>query len=139
MHDEQARHVLIEFSPLALFRTMQNALDELLDGGYRPILAHVECYACLLNCPDDASFLREMGVQLQINATALTDNVELDERRFVLRLLKERSVDYIATDAHGRIRCTPKIAHCRKIVTARCGADYAYRVMRGNAEEMLGL
>ena len=129
--------VLVEFSPAVMFRTMQNAMDGLLNEGYQPILAHVERYECLLKDTDSVFFLHDMGVRIQVNASTVTGKNGADGKRFVHRLLQGRVVDHIGTDAHGHEHRTPEMAQCRKTIEKKYGDDYAYQILRGNAEEIL--
>ena len=133
------RYVLVEFSPSAMFRTIQNAADRLLNEGYRPILAHAERYACLLKNVNDAMFLRDMDVCLQVNASTVTGKNGTEGKRFVHLLLKWNAVDLIGTDAHGSIHRTPELSRCREILIRKYGGSYAYRLLRGNARKMFGL
>lgn len=129
--------VLIEFSPSAMFQTIQNAMDRTMGEGYRPILAHAERYGCLLRDVESAGFLHDMGVGIQINASTVTGKNGAEAKRFAHRLLKETVVDYIGTDAHGAAHRTPEIARCREIILKKYGGAYAYQIMRGNAEDLL--
>ena len=129
--------VLVEFSPAVMFRTMQNAMDGLLNEGYQPILAHVERYECLLKDTDRVFFLHDMGVRIQVNASTVTGKNGAEGKRFVHRLLQERAVDHIGTDAHGWKHRRPEMARCRKTLEKKYSAAYAYQILRGNAEEIL--
>lgn len=131
--------VLIEFSPAVLFRTLQNAMDEVLSGGYLPILAHAERYACLLQNAENAVFLHNMGVRLQVNASAVTGEGGAQEKRFVQRLMKANAADCIGTDAHGALRRAPEIRACREKLIRRYGDSFASQVLGGAAKEMFGL
>lgn len=129
--------VLVEFSPAVMFRTMQNAMDELLSEGYQPILAHVERYECLRKDTGRVFFLHDMGVRIQVNASTVTGKNGAEGKRFVHRLLQGQAVDHIGTDAHGCKHRAPEIARCRKTIEKKYGAAYAYQILRGNAEEIL--
>lgn len=132
-------YVLVEFSPSAMFRTMQNAADRMLSEGYRPILAHAERYACLLKNVENALFLRDIGVCLQVNASTVAGKNGMEGKRFVHLLLKRNAVDLIGTDAHGSIHRTPEISRCREIILRKYGGFYAYQILRANAEKMFRL
>lgn len=133
------RYVLVEFAPSAMFRTIQNAADGLMNEGYLPILAHAERYACLMKNVNDAVFLHDMGVRLQVNASTVTGKNGTEGKRFAHRLLKWNAVDLVGTDAHGSVHRTPEIARCREFLVRKCGGSYAYRLLCGNAREMFGL
>lgn len=95
-----SRYVLVEFSTEVRFGEMHGALRELANGGYRPILAHVERYACLQE--KHVRELRGMDVLIQMNAqTVLHSGGLLGGKGHIRRLLRESLVDFVATDAHN--------------------------------------
>ncbi len=129
--------VLIEFSPTVMFRTMQNAMDVTISAGYQPILAHVERYECLVKGIDGVALLRDMGVQIQVNASTVVGKSGPERKRFAHQLLKSGIVDYVGTDAHGRDYRTPEAARCRELIIKKYGDDYAKAIMHGNARALL--
>ena len=78
------------------------ALRELANGGYKPILAHVERYYCLQDKPEMIQELRQLGILIQMNAkTVLSSRGLFGGKSLIRKLLKEDQVDFVATDAHN--------------------------------------
>ncbi len=132
-------YMLVEFSPTVLFSTVHNAMDSALNAGFRPIVAHAERYECLLSDRDNALLLHHLGVLLQVNAATVVGKNGSKSKQFAHRLLKENAVDFIGTDAHSVHHRAPDAAKCRDVIEKKFGEDTAYRVMRGNAEELLAV
>ena len=100
-----SKYLLIEFKrgENRNFENIINALNDFLDNGYIPILAHPEFYINYRNI-DNYRKLKENGVLLQIDGTSLTNKSSFKTRRFAKKLIKERLVDFVASDTH----CTKK-------------------------------
>ena len=131
--------VLIEFSPITPYHTIQNALDSVLFAGYHPIIAHVERYESILKNPEHVEFLFDMGVRIQVNASSVTGDNGKTVKKFVHELLKDGLVDFIGTDAHSNRHRKPEIIKCKEILIKKCGVEYARQLLRDNAVELLGL
>ena len=129
--------VLVEFEPLAERNYIRNALRNILGLGYRPVIAHVERYAKLM---EDASVLFDMrknGILVQVNAMSITGDNGRQAKKDVRSLLKKGLVDFVATDAHSDGRRAPFMDKCANVLYKKCGAQYADRLLFGNAEELL--
>ena len=134
-----SKHVLIEFSPSVMFRTLQNAMEDVLGVGYTPILAHVERYNCMLEDSEYVDFLRDMGVQIQVNASSIVGKSGTSVKKFVFELLQDGLVNYVGTDSHGCEHRTPQIAKCRNILSKKFSPSYVDRILRDNAMQAFGL
>lgn len=96
------QHVLVEFQPETKADEVFRAMRELANGGYKPILAHVERYFALQDKPEVIQDLRRLGVLIQMNAkTVLHSKGLFGGKGFIRKLLKEGVVDFVATDAHN--------------------------------------
>ena len=129
--------VLVEFEPLAERNYIRNALRNILGLGYRPVIAHVERYAKLM---EDASVLFDMrknGVLVQVNAMSVTGDNGRQAKKDVRNLLKKGLVDFVATDAHSDGRRAPYMEKCAEVLYRKCGTEYADRLLFGNAEAFL--
>lgn len=127
--------VLVEFDPMAERIYIRNSLREILGTTYKPVIAHVERYAKIM---DDLSVLRElkkMGVLVQVNAASVTGDNGMRTKNNVKKLLKEHLVDFIGTDAHSDGRRAPYMEKCADILYKKYGADYADALLGDNAEE----
>ena len=95
------RYVLVEFESDALYITILQAVRELRQSGYRPIIAHYERYACLHGRKDRLQELRDRGAMLQLNFDRLLDDGSFFHPNPWRKLLKEGYVDFLGSDTHG--------------------------------------
>lgn len=93
-------YILVEFdvddSYDALFRGLRN----LLSAGFRPVLAHVERYACLRSSAHRIEELRSMGVVIQMNYECLTGGLFDRNLKRCRGLLLSGLVDVLGSDMH---------------------------------------
>lgn len=134
-----SRCVLVEFLPDVQFRSLQNAAEKILTAGYQLILAHAERYYCLTQKQEHLEYLRELGTQIQVNASSVTGKAGGESKRFADGLLKSGQADYVGTDAHSSRRRRPEIAKCSKLIRKKYGWGCALSVLRERAEEELGV
>jgi len=129
--------VLVEFEPLAERNYIRNAVRNILGTGYRPVIAHVERYAKLMEDISVLSDMRKNGILVQVNAMSVTGDNGRQAKKDVRSLLKKGLVDFVATDAHSDGRRAPYMEKCADVLYKKCGAQYADRLLFGNAEEFL--
>lgn len=130
-------YVLVEFSPFETFPYVKNAIDDVFSLGYRPILAHVERYRCMLGSVENVRTLSGMGCKIQVNAGSVAGDFGFTVKRFIKKLLKEQLVDYLGTDAHDPDRRSPEMDKCAEVIRKICDPDYADAVLFGNAKQDL--
>ncbi len=130
-------HILVEFDPSDPRSRIRNGLYEIRAAGFVPVLAHVERYEELVTHPDSIDELIDMGVRIQVNAGSISGRFGGGAKRFTGRLLKERLVHYVASDAHDLRRRPPLLMECMRYVTRKCGDGYAAEVFYGNARRIL--
>ncbi len=130
--------VLIEFLPNVSYDAVVEAVLELSDEGFRPILAHVERYGCLMLHPKRAVALHEQhGARYQVNCQTVIDGAGFLRGRTIDRLLKEQMIDYIATDAHN-VKTRPcRMGAAYHALIKRVDKAYADRLTGGNARMIL--
>ncbi len=129
--------VLVEFEPMAERNYIRNALRNILGLGYRPVIAHVERYAKLMEDISVLGDMRKNGILVQVNAMSVTGDNGRQAKKDVKGLLKKGLVDFVATDAHSDGRRAPFMGKCADILYKKYGAAYADRLLFGNAEEIL--
>lgn len=129
--------VLVEFSPFETFPYIRNAMDDLFSLGYRPILAHVERYQCMLGSVENVRVLKNMGCHIQVNAGSVAGDYGFKVKHFLKKLLKEQLVDYVGTDAHDRHKRIPAMEKCAETIKKVCDPRYAEEILSGNAGKYL--
>lgn len=131
---------LVEFLPNHPFNYIINGLSDIIDTGYVPVLAHIERYAVIKNDFDKVREIIHIGARIQINYSAVIGTYGRDEKTFVHKLLKNKMVDYVGTDAH---RCegnrTVDIEEALRTLYKKYQADYVEAITYRNAKEDFNL
>jgi len=88
------RYALVEFPVSGRPVGLQRKLQQLLDQGLEPVIAHVERYPWLK--PNDGTFemFKEMGAWIQVNVSGI-------EKKTAMPYINRDLVDIIADDNHG--------------------------------------
>lgn len=87
------RYVLVEFSPNETYTEVYQGLHELVQGGYIPILAHMERYRCLHKEKAKIRELIELGAYMQMNVESLRS-------RYCKKLVKDGLIHFFGSDSH---------------------------------------
>lgn len=129
--------VLVDFSEREDKRNIVRGLENLLNTGYTPILAHAERYSDFGWDFRPLADLRANGVVIQIDAQSVTGGFGLGTQYRCRKLLAESLVDIVASDAHDLHFRPPDMARCYAYIKKHHGADYARAVCLENAEHIL--
>lgn len=133
-----SQYVLVEFYPEVKADELLHAMRELANGGYKPILAHVERYSCLQDKPELLQELRYLGVMIQMNArTVLESNGIFGGKRYIRKLLKEGIVDFVATDAHNTSSRPVCLRNAYEFLEKHYGREMADRLTWKNQLDIL--
>lgn len=132
------RYVLVEWPDSTPLSSVTDAVRNLANAGYIPVLAHVERLRCFHGQTDALHRLKDsFDLRVQVNADSIPDRRPLFSRNIALHLLQSGLVDYVASDAHDvqvrRIRM--QAAYDR--LCLHCGADFADAVMRIRPMEII--
>lgn len=125
-------YVLMEFNPMEDYDYIRYGVYSLMAEGYRPILAHVERYSKIVGEASRVEDLIEMGCYIQVNAGSVMGAFGLRTRFFTRRLLKERLVHFMATDAHDTKKRGSHIRECASFIAKKYGEDYARELLYEN-------
>lgn len=130
-------YVLVEFSPFETFPYIRNAIEDVFSMGYRPIIAHVERYACMLSKMDNVRSIHDMGCQIQVNAGSVAGEYGFKVKGFTRKLLKEQLIEYVGTDAHNVSGRKPAMTKCADVIYKKCSKEYADKILFLNAKRNL--
>lgn len=126
--------VLIEFDPGTDAKYIRNAAREILSFGYKPVIAHVERYAKLLDKRFEAiADLRKMGALIQVNAGSVMGNYGWKTKRITRALLKKELVDLLGSDAHSDGRRAPRMKDCAEYVGKKMKKPYSEYLLSAKA------
>lgn len=104
-----SNYVLIEFHPGCTYHKLSEAVRSLVEGGYHPVLAHIERYKVLEGDKENRDELKKMGARFQINAGSVLGGFFDERAKECIRMVKNGEIDYIASDAHNTNSRTIKI------------------------------
>ena len=112
--------------------SVQEILDILQNGEYNILLAHIDRYLKFAD-PASLELLRENGVYIQMNASALNG---LWAGSKALRLLREGMVDAIGSDSHNMTNRAPNLDTAYAKIKAKLGPQFTEHFIQ-NEEQIL--
>jgi protein-tyrosine phosphatase len=127
-------YLLIELPDYALPPTLEETFYSLRLEGVTPILTHPERNPSL---QQDASRLKEWvrdGMLTQVTAASVTGLMGRKAQKLAERLLDDRWVHFIATDAHNVSTRPPAMRAARDHIAAKFGEPYAQRLCTENPQ-----
>lgn len=120
---ENTNYLLVEFPtntrPYGITRTMQNILER----GYTPILAHVERYDFFTSDPVKLYDLVTMGCIAQVNASSVVSGTNI-KGVSALQYLNWEMAHIICSDAHSMERRPPNTKAAYELVEKKLGRQY---------------
>lgn len=124
--------VLIEFSPMTDYTYIRNALDGVSAMGYVPVLAHVERYECMVRSRKHVEELKQMDVEIQVNAAGISGQLGKEVQKFLYAILQDEMVDYVGTDAHDAKKRAPCFQKCFQTLKKRFDTAYIQEIFYEN-------
>ena len=121
---------LVEFVPDVHPNEITHMLDLMENSGYRPILAHIERYACMRG-ELPARLKRDYDVQYQVNCRTVVAPGSLMQRLRVQRWLKMGLIDYVASDMHNLDYRPPMMDKAYEALCRIVDEAYAARLVDG--------
>ncbi len=132
-----SNYVLLEFSPQVRKRELAEAVQNLCNSGFYPVLAHVERYDCLVKEPSFVGELIDGGAYIQVNSATVTGEGGMRIKHFFKRLLREEWIHFIGTDAHSMGSRKPYMEECAQYLIKKCGDEYAAELLYANAVNII--
>ena len=113
--------VLLEFSQISKPHNIEEVIFDLGIKNYQVILAHPERYLFFHKHFEYFKRIKEMGVELQVNALSLTDHYGKHIRSIAEKLIEKDMIDFIGTDTHhvrhlGGLKNVPQSKHFARLV-----------------------
>lgn len=131
-------YVLVEFNPMDDFEYIRNGIYQLMAGGFKPILAHVERYKGVVSSIGRAEELVRMGCYLQVNAGSIIGKYGYMTKRFTKQMLKKRLVHFVATDAHrDEGNRAPYLQNCVKYIRGHYGEEYMRQLLQVHPRKVI--
>ncbi|MCI8496756.1 MAG: phosphoesterase [Clostridiales bacterium] len=98
---EESSLLLLEFQDDRFPTSCRQMLYQLERENIQVIIAHPERYQAIQKDLSNADMLLEMGCRLQLDAGSLFRPIWSAEHRTALKLLQQRKVSFLASDAHS--------------------------------------
>lgn len=132
-----SRYCLLEFSPGTPRSQMETGVAETIRHGFTPILAHVERYSAFHDGSNLADEVLSQGALIQVNAGSILGKHGLQVKRLCHKLLKERKVHFIASDAHDAQNRPPVLRDCFHVIQKKYGGEYGAQLFYENARAVI--
>jgi len=113
--------ILIEFS-FTIPTDIESIVYDLKHRGYTPVVAHVERYTYLED--HHYQMIKNAGGLLQVNTTSILGLDPKVKKGLVLKLLKNRLIDFIATDTHNMGLRLPNMRETYEYLKKHVEIDY---------------
>lgn len=131
--------VLMEFSQWVMPENTAPCVEALVNAGYTPIIAHMERYQYLRDNRLLVDRFRELGAKIQLNAYSLFEEMEASIQNWARRLVLEKKVDFLGTDAHRTYHRPPSAEMGLQWLCENTDPEYAGAISWGNAQRLLTL
>ncbi len=131
-------YVLLEMSPFMSTKEIYDCVNTVFEQtGKKAVLAHVERYRVLDGEDKIIAQLKELGCLFQINAYSLVEEQNDRIRNFARKLLSEKLVNFIGSDAHRIDHRPPELTSGVEYIYETCDKNYADEVCFKNAERLI--
>jgi protein-tyrosine phosphatase len=101
-----------------------------------PILTHPERNPSLQQNPERLAAWINDGLLLQVTASSVLGEMGLGPKRLAHRLLADRWVHFLATDAHNTTSRPPRMSAACDLVAGKYGAAYAQLLCTENPQSV---
>ena len=132
-----SRYILLEFPSTAFSTHILSATRELTGHGYIPIIAQMERVDAFRNDPQLISQMEGMGVLFQMNADSVMGKMGLRIKKFCQKMLEEKRIHFIASDAHDSVKRPPLLKGCYLHICEKYGEDYAQKLFWENPQAIV--
>ena len=131
------QYPLIEFSFRSTGEEETQILRQVLQAGYRPLVAHPERYGYVQENPELVNLWTKMGCLLQVNRGSLLGRFGSGAQRMAVELVDRGFVTAVATDAHSpRIR-TPWMKDIQALLSQEFSPQLAHALLVRNPQRIL--
>jgi protein-tyrosine phosphatase len=125
-------YLLVEIPEYGLPPQLTETFYELQLAGLTPILTHPERNPTLQKEPERMKDWLRGGVLIQVTADSLTGHKGKQAQRMAMKLLEDRWVHFLATDAHNASSRPPRLRDAHDLVATKFGVSYAHALCLTN-------
>lgn len=128
---------LIEFAFYHFAAQATDILEEILDLGMRPVIAHPERYAYVQRDPALLNLWVQMGCLLQINKGSLLGRFGPVEERLAMELVDRGFAFAVASDAHSPLMRTTWMKDVRDLLRREFSEAAAAALLERNPRKLI--
>lgn len=121
----QSRYILMEFDFEEDPGFASDVLRRVVEVGAKPVVAHVERYACVQENPDIIKEWHKKGYAIQVNKGSFLGGFGRHAQHTAYRLLKQDLVSVVASDAHSPYSRTPYLREAYEEICAEYSKEKA--------------
>lgn len=130
-------YYLVEFPFDGDFYWISDRLQEILDTGKIPLIAHPERYYCVQDDPAIAFAWLQMGCRSQVNKGSLLGRFGRYAERTADILLDHDWITCVSSDAHSPYERTTYMGDIKNYLVKYLGGEKAYWLLEGNPERII--
>ena len=135
--DASSAYLLLEPPWGALPDYLYSLIQEILDQGITPIIAHPERSPDLQHKPQIVAKLVAMGSLTQITANSILGRHGPKAREIAWRLLEEGLAHVVASDSHNSTNRPPRLSEARREVEEAYGPALGIRLFEENPQQIV--
>lgn len=132
-----SRALLLEFEPRGIGPDPVELVVELVELGFRPVVAHPELTPFLRGEPLLVADLHAAGAAIQVTAMSVTGEFGRAVRGAAQAMLEHGLVDSVASDGHRLGWRPPVLSRARAEIARHWGEDTALALFETNAKALL--
>lgn len=133
----RSRYPLIEFSFHSDGYRETQILADVIQAGYRPVVAHPERYSYVQYAPELLNRWVKMGCLLQVNKGSLLGRFGRTAQELSMELVDRGFAAAVASDAHATAYRTPWMAEIRDLLEAEFAPEAARYLLLENPGRIL--
>ena len=131
------RYILVEFSVMAEYRYLYEAVKKCVNAGFYPVLAHIERYRCLYKEEKRVAELINVGAYMQVNAENFKKGFFMPERKYCMKLLQSGMVHFLGSDCHNMESRKPNLGLAADYLEQKTEKAIFERIMKKNPKLLL--
>lgn len=133
-------YVLCEYPLYQVPCNFYSVIYQLMDIGYKPIIAHPERNAYIEKNYDNILELKENGCMIQLNAGSILGKYGQLSKNHAFLMLKDKTINFIASDAHSSKNRSPEVyLKTFKKIRKKVSSAYLLELFKKNHEIINGL
>ena len=126
------RYLMVEFADSSIPKNIAYVFQDMLRRDITPVVTHPERNALLMGRMNDLIEWVRMGCLMQVTAMSLTGRFGRRAQDGCRKLMRQKLVHFVASDAHDTEYRPPDLREGRQLVAAEYGEDTAKLLFETN-------